>query len=266
MKRDENPRCEGDGDRVSVHRSAPIEHRLYPECAAGLYSHRDCTVAFYTRIDSLLKAESVLLNVGAGRGANILMDISPYRRAIQTFRGSVARVIGIDLDTAVLENPDLDEIHVVAAGAPWPLENESVDIIVCDHVLEHVEDPRSFVDEVHRVLRPGGWFCARTPTKWGYIGLAARSVPNALHRRVLQVMQPHRKPEDVFPTTYRMNTFGALWRHFPAAKWSHHSYGYNGVPSYHANSQILFRLIEFWCWLMPGFLSAKIHVFIRKST
>jgi SAM-dependent methyltransferase len=242
----------------------PIENSLYPECAAGSYSHRDCTVAFYTRVKALLTPDSILLNVGAGRGANILMDTSHYRRSVQSFRGKAARVVGIDIDAAVFSNPDLDEAHVIAPDGAWPIEDNAVDIIVCDHVLEHVVNPKAFATQVSRVLKPGGWFCARTPTKWGYIGLAVRAVPNGLHTRVLRFMQPHRRPEDVFPTVYRMNTFRALEKHFPTDSWGHHSYGYNGVPSYHANSRILFRLIEFWCWLMPRPLSAKLHVFLRK--
>jgi glycosyltransferase involved in cell wall biosynthesis len=36
------------------------------------------------------------------------------------------------------------------------LESESVDILVCSHVLEHVSDYRAALREIHRVLSPGG--------------------------------------------------------------------------------------------------------------
>lgn len=243
----------------------PYEFSVYPECDAGDYSHRDCTVAFYTRVGALLSEEMTVLNLGAGRGANITQDYSPFRRRIQRFKGRVARVVGIDVDDAVEHNPDLDEAHVVPIGAAYPLADASVDLIICDHVLEHVADPQSFTAEVGRVLKPGGWFCARTPSKWGYVGLGARAVPNALHTRFLSSLQPQRKAEDVFPTTYKMNTLGDLRRAFPVGDWQHCTYGYNGVPSYHGNRRVLFRLVELWCWLMPMPLSAKLHVFVRKS-
>ncbi len=114
------------------------------------------------------------------------------------------------------------------------------------------------------MLKPGGWFCGRTPAKWGYVGLGARAIPNGMHTGMLASLQPQRKAEDVFPTVYKLNTFGDLDRHFPPGDWLNCSYGYNGVPSYHGNRRILFRLIEAWCWLVPRALSAKLHIFLRK--
>lgn len=243
----------------------PWEARMYPETWAGSYSSRDCTVTFYTRVHALLDPTATMLNVGAGRGANILRDLSPYRRKIQTFKGRVQRVIGLDVDPVVVENPDLDEAHVIEPTSPFPLPAQSVDLVIADHVLEHLEFPQAFAAEVERVLKPGGWLCARTPTKWGYIGIATRAIPNRLHTRMLSRLQPTRKAEDVFPTFYRMNTMSDLRKPFPPARWRHCTYGYNGVPGYHANIPLLFRAIEAWCWLMPSALSAKYHIFIQKK-
>lgn len=237
---------------------------MYPETYAGAFCHRDCTVAFYTRIDALIDPSMTILNLGAGRGAAFSTDPSPYRRKVQAFKGRVKRVIGLDLDPVVLQNPDLDEAHIIEANGAYPLADQSIDLVICDNVLEHVENPTRFAAEIERVLRPGGWFCARTPVKWGYIGLGARLVPNALHVRLLRYLQPHRKAEDVFPTVYRMNTMPALRGAFPPSRWRNCTYGHNGVPSYHGNIPILFKMVEAWCWLMPRSLSAKYHVFMQK--
>jgi SAM-dependent methyltransferase len=37
-----------------------------------------------------------------------------------------------------------------------PLESESVDLVICSHVLEHVQEDRKAMSELRRVLRPGG--------------------------------------------------------------------------------------------------------------
>jgi predicted SAM-dependent methyltransferase len=43
------------------------------------------------------------------------------------------------------------------------LDDESFDSILCSHVLEHVEDDRAAMRELHRVLRPGGWALILVP-------------------------------------------------------------------------------------------------------
>jgi SAM-dependent methyltransferase len=250
--------------KVDVETILKMENKMYPEFGAGYFAHCDCTVAFFTRLDALLDPNATLLNLGAGRGRAVLMDASPYRRRIQTLRGRVKKVIGIDIDDAVLSNPDVDEAHVIDPLGTWPLADASVDIILCDHVLEHVAQPAEFVREIERVLKPGGWFCARTPVKWGYIGRGARLIPNALHVALLKWLQPNRKAEDVFPVTYRMNSRTALDRYFHHRNWKNCTYGFNGVPGYHGNNVVMFRLIEFWGWLMPRALAAKLHVFLLK--
>jgi SAM-dependent methyltransferase len=47
-------------------------------------------------------------------------------------------------------------VAVVADGHRLPLRDRSVGSVVCSHVLEHVDRPEMVIDEIHRVLRPGG--------------------------------------------------------------------------------------------------------------
>ncbi|NWF64888.1 MAG: class I SAM-dependent methyltransferase [Chloroflexi bacterium] len=44
-----------------------------------------------------------------------------------------------------------------------PLKTASVDCILCTEVLEHLKDPQSCVDEIHRLLRDDGLVFASTP-------------------------------------------------------------------------------------------------------
>ncbi|MDJ0851498.1 MAG: methyltransferase domain-containing protein [Myxococcota bacterium] len=41
--------------------------------------------------------------------------------------------------------------------------NESFDVVICNHVLEHVPDDRKAMAEILRVLRPGGWALLQVP-------------------------------------------------------------------------------------------------------
>jgi len=51
---------------------------------------------------------------------------------------------------------DLDLPVVQAAGEAVPFPDKAVDLVCSWDVLEHVQDPRRVLREVHRVLRPGG--------------------------------------------------------------------------------------------------------------
>ena len=44
-----------------------------------------------------------------------------------------------------------------------PFEDDSIDIIFCNHVLEHVDDDMQALREMRRVLKPGGWAILQVP-------------------------------------------------------------------------------------------------------
>jgi len=42
-------------------------------------------------------------------------------------------------------------------------ENDSFDVILCNHVLEHIPDDRKAMQELYRVLKPNGWAILQVP-------------------------------------------------------------------------------------------------------
>jgi SAM-dependent methyltransferase len=44
-----------------------------------------------------------------------------------------------------------------------PLEDNSFDVILCSHVLEHIIDDLTAMKEIYRVLSPGGWAILHVP-------------------------------------------------------------------------------------------------------
>ena len=44
-----------------------------------------------------------------------------------------------------------------------PYEEDSFDVILCSHVLEHVMDDQKAIRELFRVLKAGGWAIIRVP-------------------------------------------------------------------------------------------------------
>lgn len=39
---------------------------------------------------------------------------------------------------------------------PWPIESNSAEDIVCNHYVEHTSDLMKFMNEIYRILKPGG--------------------------------------------------------------------------------------------------------------
>ncbi|WP_339949449.1 class I SAM-dependent methyltransferase [uncultured Albimonas sp.] len=242
-----------------------LRARLHPESGAGGFSAIDGTVIFYVRVAALLTPGATVLDLGAGRGRAHLDDPVSFRRSLMDLRGRCARVIGVDPDPAVLDNPSLDEAMVMPSPEEVPLRDASVDLILADHVLEHVADPQAFARECGRLLRPGGWLCARTPNRWGLVAMASRAIPEGVHGAVLARAQPHRRHEDVFPTCYRLNTRGALARAFPAPGWGHHVHGWNSEPAYAGRSAIAWRAMQALQAILPPAMDANLHVFLRRG-
>ena len=82
-----------------------------------------------------------------------------------------ARVTGIDQPKAIQAARDLaasqghDIRYDVGAGEDLPYNDASFDYVVCVDVLEHVQSVEGVLDEVKRVLKPGGTFFFDTIAK-----------------------------------------------------------------------------------------------------
>ncbi len=242
------------------------ESTFYPETRFGGFSNLDGTLLFYVRINVLARPHFRVLDFGCGRGAQS-EDPIPWRREMRTLRGRVARVIGLDVDPVGAENPTLDEFHQLDPQAgTWPVESSSVNLIICDNVIEHLPDPARFFDEAHRVLAPGGYLCIRTPNRLSYVGIASSLLPNRHHARVLTRVQANRQEKDVFPTLYRCNTVRAVRRELKKRGLEAVVLGYEAEPSYLHFSKLAYFFGVLHQRFAPSVLRPAIFAFAQKPS
>jgi len=69
----------------------------------------------------------------------------------------------IQIDKAIFYN-----IDIVTDVSELPLKDESVDGVICQSLLEHVEDLDKILSEIKRVLRPKGYLLVVVPFLEGY--------------------------------------------------------------------------------------------------
>lgn len=173
--------------------------RFYPQPC-----EHDPLTKFLAQMEQEIGPDKTVLDIGAGAG-----ELNAYN-----YRGRVKRVVGIDLDPRVTENPLLDH-GVVASAYELPFADASFDLAFCIYVLEHIDNAERFAQEVGRVLKPGGVFLCLTPNKFHYVPLIASLTPHSFHEWYNRLRG--RADEDTFPTCYRLNSRGDMRRHFTAA-------------------------------------------------
>lgn len=97
-------------------------------------------------------ATAQVLSVGASTG--VIEDF---------LAGQCKGVTGIDIDAAAIafarQSFTRDNLSFQVADAlETEFSDESFDIVLCNHIYEHVPDPERLMAEIRRLLRPGG-FC-----------------------------------------------------------------------------------------------------------
>jgi len=82
--------------------------------------------------------------------------------------GNFRFVVGIDRDRE-REGQREDFQFVQADGGRLPLLSSSFDVVLLNHVLEHVSSSEDLLDEVWRVLKPGGLAYLACPNRYSLI-------------------------------------------------------------------------------------------------
>lgn len=162
------------------------------------------TDSFYNKFSALYPLVDVFLKPQKRVLFNEVNDLAPGRLLeIGVGNGSHLHwykkhsVVGIDTSAAMLDiarRKGFNNIELLKMdGSQLLFKDEEFDGVVLSHVIAVVNDPEQLMQEVFRVLKPGGWVFILnhfTPRNWlGYMDRAFQSLSKLLHFRSVFYME-----------------------------------------------------------------------------
>ena len=166
------------------------------------------------------KEYCLMLDVGCGTG---------YGSALKQFRQS--KTIGCDIE-AQFSSLQYLEKWVGSSAEALAFKSNVFDFISCNWVLEHLQNPSEAINEIFRVLKPGGLFIFRTPNIWNYAILMSKFTSTHIHHliRRLNAERDHEHVDNV-PTYYYANRKKILMRHVNDAGFHVVQFSFEGSAS-----------------------------------
>jgi|SRR5271157_2441214 len=186
--------------------------------------------------ENLPSTRSRILDAGCGEDA-------PFTRKLR----ADAWVAGIDLCRQLPR-----DLPVVCGDlAHLPFSDNSFSIVFSRSVFEHLADPDRVMEEICRILRPGGVCIILTPNRYDYSSIVAQLTPQWFHAWFVNLVYGSHT-YDTFPTLYRANT-PAYFRQLAERNKNWKIRKVFGLRHYPANllfSRTLFRLGILYDWLI----------------
>ena len=93
------------------------------------------------------------IGTGSGYGISIIAPVADEFVTVDKYRSEATESLPVNVTFREAKVP------------PLPFEDESFDYVVSFQVIEHISNDKRFVEEVRRVLRPGGKFIVSTPNR-----------------------------------------------------------------------------------------------------
>ncbi len=125
------------------------------EGESGLWRDTVLYPAMRAWVGNIVARQPIILDLGAGQG-RISKEIEGYGKYI----GVEPSVFLVHRAKELYTRSDRE--FLVGDAYAIPLEDQSVDAVLCVNVLFHLANVEKAIQEIHRVLRPGGAFFITT--------------------------------------------------------------------------------------------------------
>lgn len=131
---------------------------------------QDYTPTAVDRLGIWLSARRIRRSAGGFLGKRIGDFGCGYHATLaRSLLGEVASAVLVDLSLSgdLHAHPKVIAIEGVLPEALSKVHEDSLDVVICNSVLEHLWEPAGTVAEFHRVLADGGVCLVNVPSWWG---------------------------------------------------------------------------------------------------
>ncbi|MDF1548083.1 MAG: class I SAM-dependent methyltransferase [Bacteroidales bacterium] len=94
-----------------------------------------------------------------------LLDFGCGDKPYKSLFNKVEKYIGLDIENEA-HSHEKEEIDVYYDGRTIPFNNGHFDVVFSSEVFEHVFDIENVINEIHRVIKPGGKLFITVPFTW----------------------------------------------------------------------------------------------------
>ena len=138
----ECPICNGKFRKFLPYGNKGADNRLCPKCLS-LERHRLLWLYFKNKTNFFDEKLKVL-------------HVAPEQSFIKRFK----KLKNLNYTTGDIESP-LADVKMDIKNIPY--EENTFDVLICNHVMEHIDDEQKALHEILRVLKPNGWAILQVP-------------------------------------------------------------------------------------------------------
>lgn len=114
------------------------------------------SILAYEEAAKMVSGNVLEIGTGSGYGIEVIAPLCDRFVTVDKFRTSA-------LDDKELMSKDHVEFIQMTIPPLTGLADNTFDYVITFQVIEHIEDDKAFVEEIHRVLKPGGQLIVTTP-------------------------------------------------------------------------------------------------------
>lgn len=220
-------------------------------------NYRPAHEVYFDIAKASLTYDGLILHLGAGRDS--------LRTSQRLLNG---RLVSVDIDSDGLTKND-NPLRVLADAALLPFKAGAYDLVVCENVFEHLEDPEAVLRESYRALKEGGALVFLCPNGFSYLALLASLTPHRFHVWFKRLLTDTAE-QDTFETHYRLNSRRQIRRLAQRTGFRlERLQSFVGWPTYWEFSDLLHWMAVVGHWLIergPSFFHVSLVGILRKQS